>query len=87
MDQKGDYMNLSQIYIITTIVVLMIVALLVFFVGKKGRENKLTPLASLTFGFVLAGLLFTDNRFVGYGLMGIGVALAVIDIVRKTKSQ
>jgi hypothetical protein len=38
-------------------------------------------------GFVLAGILFGENRLVGYALLGIGVILAVIDIVRKSKSK
>jgi hypothetical protein len=40
-------------------------------------------LASLAFGFVVAGIVFgNDNRLIGYGLMGIGVLLAVLDIFR-----
>ena len=77
----------AQFYIILSIVVLSIVALLVFFVSKDNKENRLTPLASLAFGFVLAGMFFGDNRFVGYGLMGIGVILAIVDIFKRSKSK
>ena len=80
-------MNLSQVFIAVSIVVLAIVALLVFVVRKNGEEKRLTPLASLAFGFVLAGILFGDNRFIGYGLMGVGVLLAVIDIFNKSKRR
>ncbi len=76
-------MNISQIYIAAAIVVLAVIAMLVFFVGKNRRENRLTPLASLAFAFVLAGLLFGEERFLGYGLMGVGVLLAFVDMFRK----
>jgi hypothetical protein len=80
-------MNISQMYIIVAIAVLAVIALLVFVVGKKGKGRQLTPLASLAFTFVLAGILFGENRLVGYGLMGIGLTLAVIDIVNKSKQK
>jgi hypothetical protein len=37
----------------------------------------------LALGFVLAGILFGIERLIGYGLMDIGVLLAVIDIYRQ----
>ena len=72
---------MSTAYIAVSIVVLAVVAILIFFVSKGERENRLTPLAGLAFGFVLAGILFGDDRLVGYGLMGVGVVLAIVDIV------
>jgi hypothetical protein len=82
-------LNSSQIYIILTIVVLVLVVVLVFFVSKKksGNEKNLSRLAGLAFAFILAGLFFSENNFVGYGLMGIGVVLAVIDMLYKLKKQ
>lgn len=82
-------MNTSQIYILISIVVLAIVAVFVFVVNrnKTGKEKSLTPLAGLAFGFVIAGLFVTENRLVGYGLMGIGVILAVIDMINKSKGK
>ena len=78
-------MNTSQIYIAVSIVVLAAIALLVIFLGKSRKENRLTPLAGLAFGFILAGIIFGDNRTIGYSLLGIGVILSVIDIVKKLK--
>jgi len=75
-------MNLSQMYIAVAIVVLMILALLVFVFSKNRKVTRLTPLASLAFGFILAGILFGDNRSIGYSLMGIGALLAIVDIFR-----
>jgi hypothetical protein len=79
-------MNPAQIYIAISIVVLAIIALFVFFVNKPKKGNKLTPLAGLAFVFIIAGLFAGDNRLIGYSLLGVGVVLAIIDILRKLKS-
>lgn len=80
-------MNIPQMYIIISIVVLVVIVLLLFVVGKKGKGQKLTPLAGLAFGFLLAGLFLGDNRLIGYGLMGVGVILAVVDMLNKSKHK
>lgn len=80
-------MNTSQIFIALSIAVLASIALLLFFVGKSKKGNRLTPLAGLAFGFVLAGIVFGDDRLIGYSLLGIGVILSVIDIFRRSQSK
>ncbi len=78
----------SQIYIAISIVVLAIIALLEFFINKNSKDNKiLTPPAGLAFGFVLAGVIFSDDRLIGYSLMGIGIILAVIDMIKKLNKK
>ena len=74
-------------FILISIIVITIVAVLVFFVSKNRAQNHLTPLAGLAFGFILAGVLFGEVRLLGYSLMGIGLIIAVVDIFRKGKSQ
>jgi hypothetical protein len=76
-------MNISQIYIFVAIVVLAIISFLVFIANRNKKKTRLTTLAGLAFGFVLAGIVFGENRLVGYGLMGVGVVLAVVDMVQK----
>ncbi len=84
-------MNTSQIYITISIVVLAIIALLVFFLNKNRKKKKLTPLTSLAFGFVLAGIfsfsIFGENKLIGYSLFGIAIILGVIDIIMKLKKK
>jgi len=46
----------SQIYIAISIVILAIIATLVYVASKNKKDIKLSPLAGLAFGFVLAGL-------------------------------
>lgn len=79
-------MTSPQIYILIGIIALAgIMAVLVL--TRKKMNKPLTPLAGLAFGFIIAGMIFGENRLVGYGLMGFGVALAVIDMVRKLKAK
>jgi len=82
---KGVHMNTSQVYIAVSIVVFIFFAL--FFIRENRKERRLTPLAGLSFGFFLAGILFGDERFIGYGLLGVGMVLVVIDMIRKSKSK
>jgi len=81
-------MDASQIYILFSIIVLLIIAILMVFMRKNSKNKKkktFTPLAGLAFGFILVGIIFGDSKIIGYSLIGIGVILAIIDIVRKLK--
>jgi hypothetical protein len=80
-------MNISQIYIAVTIVGFAVIAALVLFGSKGKTQNRLTPVASLAFLFTIAGLFFGDNPFVGFGLIGVGVILAVVDMYLKSKAK
>jgi len=78
---------MSQIYIAISIVVLAVIALLFIISGRSKKQNRLTPLAGIAFGFILAGIVFGDDRLIGYGLMGVGVTIAVIDIFIRSKRK
>ena len=78
-------MNTSVAYIAVSIAALTTIAILVFIAGKGKRENRLTPLAGLAFGFVLAGIIFGDDRLIGYGLIGVGVVLALVDMFNRSR--
>jgi chromate transport protein ChrA len=80
-------MNISQIYIAVSILVLAVIAILILAVRKNGKRNRLTLLVGLSFGFVLAGTFFSDNRVIGYGLLGIGVLLAVVDMFNRSRKK
>ena len=80
-------MSASQIYIIVSIVVLAIIAILVFFTKKNKKEKRLTPFAGIAFAFVIAGVIFSNDRLIGYSLIGVGVILAAIDIIIKLKKR
>jgi len=78
-------MNTQTAYIAIAIAALAIVAILVFVLGRNKQDNRLTPLAGLAFGFVTAGIVFNNDRFISYGLMGAGIILAVVDIFRSKR--
>jgi hypothetical protein len=75
-------MNVSQIYIVITIIVIAIILIVMLVVKKQKPEKKLTTLAALSFCFVIAGLFSGENRLIGYSLIGIGIILAVVDIMK-----
>jgi len=78
-------MNASQITIAVSIVILAVVALLLYRKGWRKEQKGLTPIAGLAFGFILAGIVFSEERFISYGLMGVGVVLAIVDIIKQTR--
>ncbi len=73
---------MTPAYVAVAILVLAVVAGLAL-VRRGDRGARLRPLAGLAMGFVIAGLVFgSDERVLGYALMGVGVILAVVDVVR-----
>lgn len=78
-------MNASAVYVAAAILVLAIVLLLVLFVWRD--RSRLTPLTSLAFAFVLAGIIFGHDRLLSYSLLGVGVVLALIDLYTKSRSR
>jgi|WetSurMetagenome_2_1015567.scaffolds.fasta_scaffold61426_4 hypothetical protein len=80
-----DNMAASQIYIALSIAVLAIIALMVFFVRKGKKEKRLSKLAGIAFAFVISGILFSEDQVIGYSLLGIGVTIAIIDIIIKLR--
>jgi len=80
-------MTTPEAFIALSIVVLAVATVLVFFVGKNRSANRLSPTASLAFACIVAGIVFGESRLIGYGLMGIGVVLAILDIVNRSRAR
>ena len=78
-------MSASSIYTLIAIVVLLVIVVVAFILGRREPHNNLTPLGGLAFGFIVAGILFGANQVVGYSFLGVGVLLALIDIIRRRK--
>jgi hypothetical protein len=76
-------MNPSAIYILFAISIFAIIALILFFLKKDRKEKRLSRLAGVSFAFIIAGIFFGENRLAGYGLIGVGVILAIIDMIQK----
>ncbi len=71
-------MNSSQIYI--TILIVAFAFVVILFLAARRKGKKLTPLVGFAWALVLAGIIFSEDRLIGYSLIGVGVAFAVIDM-------
>ena len=78
-------MNTSIVYVGIVIGALLVLAMLAYATARSGRPGRITPVAALAFVCVLAGIVLGQERLVGYGLIALGVILALLDIVRKTR--
>ncbi len=74
------------IYVAVAVVALAIIAVIVART-RQTPPGRLTPLAGLAMAFVVSAILFGEDRLVGYGLIGVGVALAVLDIVQQRRRR
>lgn len=79
-------MPTTEGYAIVAIAVaaILIVALVVPSLRQR-MMRRLTPLAGVAMALVVAGIFFGAERWLGYGLMGTGVALAVVDAVLRSR--
>ncbi|MBP1743642.1 MAG: hypothetical protein H6Q58_620 [Firmicutes bacterium] len=80
-------MSLAKIYIIVALVAALIAVVLVFLAGGNSKDKRLTPMAALAFGFILAGIFFGNNLYVGYSLIAIGLILSFTDMYMKFKKK
>jgi len=67
-----------------SIIILLIIIFLVFFVRKK-KHQRLSKLTSLSFVFIVAGIVFSDSRLVSYSFFGAAIVLGIIEVIKKRK--
>jgi len=77
----------TAVYIMLTLVVLIIVLLLEIFTLKKKKLKRSSRLATSAMMLIVLGIVFGDNRLIGYGLIGAGVLLSVLDIVKTLEKK
>jgi uncharacterized membrane protein len=80
-------MDASQVYILISIIILALVAIVLYFVSRKKPKEGLSKLAALAFAFIIAGIIFGEDRRIGYSLLGVGVLLALVDIFYKLRQR
>jgi hypothetical protein len=73
----------SQIFVVVVIIILFLI--LVVIGNKNSKPKRLSPLASIAFGFIVAGIIFSENRFISYCLFATGIILSVVDAYIKSK--
>jgi hypothetical protein len=79
-------MNPVSIYLVILIIAALAIVMDVVLVYKKKKGN-LSRLAGLAFAFVIAGIFLGGPKWIGYGLLGVGITLAIIDILRKANTR
>jgi len=68
------------------IAVVALVLIVVFLLIGRGKQyKKPSNLAILGMSLVVLGIIFGDDRLIGYSFMGVGVLLSVLDIIRNRK--
>lgn len=81
-------MSENQVFIFLAIMSLALIAGVLIYTRSRRKETKaLTPLAGLAFGCIIAGIVFGEERWLGYGLIGVGVILSIVDAVIKAKKS
>jgi len=80
-------MNSSNIFILIAILALGIIALLAYIVDPTHKSRKISPLTGLSFAFVIAGIFFGAERWLGYSLIAVSIILAIADIIFKYKKS
>jgi DMSO/TMAO reductase YedYZ heme-binding membrane subunit len=77
-------MDTSKIYILIGIIALAVI-MAVLILTRKKMGKPLSRLAAFAFVFIMAGLIFGENRLVGYSLIGVGIVFAIVDIIKRLK--
>jgi hypothetical protein len=75
---------MEPVWIAISIVALVVIAVLLL-TGRGKQHKKPSNLAVLGMSLVVLGIIFGDDRIVGYSFIGVGVLLSVIDAIRNRK--
>ena len=84
---------MPEIYTTMSVIILAIVAISAIYISYAGYNTKskgtkrLSKLTAFAFLLIILGIIFGDNRLLGYSFMGTGVILAVIDAIKKIKNK
>jgi len=77
---------MEPVWIAISITALVIIVVLLLISRRKGKQL-LNPSNLLILGMSCVGLgiIFGDERLIGYSFIGVGVLLSVIDAIRNRK--
>ena len=77
---------MEPVWIAISIIALVVIVVLLLISRRKGKQL-LNPSNLLILGmsFVVLGIIFGDERVIGYSFIGVGVLLSVIDAIRNSK--
>jgi uncharacterized membrane protein YjdF len=76
-------MTAAELYIALALLVLAIIALIAIYTGiSKRPKHPPSKLAMVAIMLVISGIIFGENRYIGYSLLGAGVLLSILDILK-----
>ena len=68
-------------------IIALIVIMALLFISRGKQRPKPSNLAMLGMSLVVLGIIFGDDRLIGYSFMGVGILLSVVDALRNRKKQ
>ncbi len=77
----------DAVFIVIAIGSLVVLALLAVVVWRRGGEQRMTPLSGVAAACVVCGIVFGEDRAVGYSFFAVGIILAVVDSVRRWRGS
>ena len=77
---------MEPVWIAISIVALVVIVVLLL-TGRGKQYRKPSNLAVLGMSLVVLGIIFGDDRLIGYSFIGAGVLLSAIDAIRNRKQQ
>ena len=77
---------MEPVWIAISIIALVVIVVLLLISRRRGNQL-LNPSNLLILGmsFVVLGIIFGDDRLIGYSFIGVGILLSVIDAIRNRK--
>jgi predicted branched-subunit amino acid permease len=74
-------MKISQIYILTVAIIVVLLLLTIFIANRKRKTQEITLLSVVAIFCVMIGFVFGEHPLIGYGFIGTGIVLAIIDLI------
>jgi hypothetical protein len=72
---------------ITISIIALIIILLLLLIARRKQYPKPSNLSMLGMSLVVLGIIFGDERLIGYSFMGVGILLSVVDALRNRRKQ
>jgi hypothetical protein len=72
---------------ITISIIALIIILLLLLIARRKQYPKPSNLSMFGMSLVVLGIIFGDDRLIGYSFMGVGILLSVVDALRNRKKQ
>lgn len=75
----------SSLVLFISMILVAAILLLVLIIKTSGKHRRLKPLSGLGFVMIVAGIVLAGNPMLGYGLMGIGILITIVSILKVNK--